>query len=55
MFPTAAVLALFAVQQYLSGGSQLYALAGIPYALLYVHDALSTPLVLPPAQRRAVR
>ncbi|WP_228777734.1 hypothetical protein, partial [Pseudomonas aeruginosa] len=44
-----------AVQQYLSGESHLYALAGIPYALLYVHDALSTPLVLPPAQRRAAR
>lgn len=33
----------------------LYALAGIPYALLYVHDALCTPLVLPPAQRREAR
>ncbi|VXC95302.1 membrane hypothetical protein [Pseudomonas sp. 8Z] len=55
VFPTAAVLALFVVQQYLSGGSQFYALAGIPYALLYVHDALCTPLVLPPAQRRAAR
>ena len=54
MFPITALLALLAVQQYLSGESHLYALAGIPYALLYVHDALST-LVLPPAQRRAAR
>ncbi|MBI8389535.1 hypothetical protein JEY75_21910 [Pseudomonas aeruginosa] len=55
VFPTIAVLTLYAVQQYLSGGSQFYALAGIPYALLYVHDAFSAPLVLPPAQRRAAR
>ncbi|MEG6991886.1 hypothetical protein V1979_33945, partial [Pseudomonas aeruginosa] len=55
VFPATAVLALLAVQQYLSGGSHFYALAGIPYALLYVHDALCTPLVLPPAQRREAR
>jgi hypothetical protein len=55
IFPITAALALFAVQQYVFGGSQLYALAGIPYALLYVHDALCTHLALPPAQRRAVR
>jgi hypothetical protein len=55
VFPTTAVLALLAVLQYLSGECHFYALAGIPYALLYVHDALCTPLVLPPAQRRAAR
>ena len=55
LFPTTAVLALFAVQQYLSGGGQFYALAGIPYALLYVFDASATPLVLPPAQRGTAR
>ncbi len=55
VFPTTAVLALLAVQQYLSGGSQFYALAGIPYALLYVFDASATPLVLPPAQRGTAR
>ncbi|MCU9009517.1 hypothetical protein OE494_19840 [Pseudomonas aeruginosa] len=55
VFPATAVLALLSVQQYLSGGGQFYALAGIPYALLYVFDALSAPLVLPPAQRRAAR
>ncbi len=55
VFPATAVLTLLAVQQYLSGESHFYALAGIPYALLYVHDALCTPLVLPPAQRRAAR
>lgn len=55
LFPTTAALALCAGQQYLSGASHFYALAGIPYALLYVYDALCTPFVLPPAQRRAAR
>lgn len=55
LFPSTAVLALCAVQQYLSGGGQFYALAGIPYALLYVFDASATPLVLPPAQRGTAR
>lgn len=55
VFPATAVLALLAVQQYLFSGNQFYALAGILYALLYAFDALSTPLVLPPAQRRAAK
>lgn len=52
IFPIAAALAACAVQQYLSGGSRLFALCGIPYALLYAFDAIATPLVLPPAQRQ---
>lgn len=55
LFPSTAALALCAVQQYLSGGGQFYALAGIPYALLYVFDASAVPLVLPPAQRGTAR
>lgn len=51
IFPITAALAFSAVHLYLSGGSDLFALCGIPYALLYTFDAIATPLVLPPTQR----
>lgn len=55
VFPATAALALFAVFQYLSGGSHFYKLLGISYALIYVHDAICVALVLPPEQRRTAR
>ncbi len=48
----AAALAASAMQQYLYGGSRLFTLCCIPYALLYAFDTIATPLVLPPAQRQ---
>lgn len=41
IFPLTAAAAYISMQLYLNGHGSYWRLAGVPYALLYVHDALA--------------
>lgn len=41
IFPLTAAVTYISIQLYLNGYGSCWRLAGVPYALLYVHDALA--------------